>query len=93
MSQLYSALFARPKNGRRLVATSVDGELHEIGLRIVADLFEADGWDTMYLGSNLPAASVVGMVEKHRPGLLLVSVTMSFNIPRVVELISLRPRL
>jgi hypothetical protein len=54
MAQLYSRAFPVQGNGRRLVAASVGGELHEIGLRIVADFFEMEGYDTLYLGANTP---------------------------------------
>jgi signal transduction histidine kinase len=85
---LYPYLFALPKKGRKLAAASVGGELHEVGLRIVTDLFEADGWDTLYLGGNLPAGSVVEAVERHRPDLLVISVTMAFYLPGVEQLIA-----
>ena len=88
MSQLYPYLFALPKKGRRLAAASVGGELHEVGLRIVTDLFEADGWDTLYLGANLPAGSVVQAVEQHRPDLLVISATMTFHLRGVEQLIA-----
>lgn len=88
MSQLYSYLFALPKKGRKLAAASVGGELHEVGLRVVTDLFEADGWDTLYLGGNLPPSGVVQAVEQHRPDLLLVSATMAFHLPAVEHLIA-----
>ena len=89
MAQLYPYLFALPKNGRRLVAASVGGELHEVGLRLLTDLFEADGWDTLYLGANVPAGSVVQTVEQHRPDLLVISVTMTFHLASVEQLIAL----
>ncbi len=88
LSQLYPYLFALPKKGCKLAAASVGGELHEVGLRIVTDLFEADGWDTLYLGGNLPAGSVVEAVERHRPDLLMISVTMAFHLPGVEQLIA-----
>ncbi len=88
LSQLYPYLFALPKKGRRLAAASVGGELHEVGLRIVTDLFEADGWDTLYLGANLPAGSIVQAVEQHRPDLLVISATMTFHLPGVEQLIA-----
>ncbi len=88
LSQLYPHLFALPRKGRRLVAASVGGELHEVGLRIVTDLFEADGCDTLYLGANLPAGGAVGAVEQHRPDLLLISATMAFHLSGVEHLIS-----
>ncbi len=88
LSQLYSYIFALPKKGRKLVASSVSGELHEVGLRIVTDLFESDGWDTLYLGANLPARSVVQTIEPFRPDLLVISATMTFHLWRVEELIA-----
>jgi signal transduction histidine kinase/CheY-like chemotaxis protein len=87
MSQLYPYLFALPKQGRKMVAASVGGELHEVGLRVVTDLFEADGWDTLYLGANLPAGAVVQAVSQHRPDLLAISVTMAFHLLEVQRLI------
>ena len=51
MSQLYAEITNTPKNGRRMVATCIGSELHEIGLRMVTDYFEMDGWDTYYLGA------------------------------------------
>ena len=89
MAQLYPFIFSQARKGRRLVATSVSGELHEMGLRIVTDLFEVDGWDTMYLGANVPVQSVVQAIEQYRPELLLISATMTFHLSAAEQLISL----
>ncbi|HJT77089.1 MAG TPA: ATP-binding protein, partial [Gemmataceae bacterium] len=87
MSQLYPYLFARPRTGRRLVAACVAGDLHEIGLRVVTDLFELDGWDTLYLGASVPPGGVVQALAEHRAEVLLLSVTMAYHLPAVEELI------
>ena len=89
MSQLYPYLFALPKSGLRLAAASVREELHEIGLRIVTDLLEADGWDTLYLGANVPAEALLRTIEQQRPNLLVISATMSFHLGDVERLITL----
>lgn len=89
MAQLYPYLFALPKNGHCLVATSVAGELHEVGLRIVTDLFEANGWNTVYFGANVPAQSLIQTFGQHRPDVLAISVTMAYHLPAVEELIAL----
>lgn len=89
MSQLYSRLFAQPRHGKRMVATSVGGELHEIGLRIVTDLFELSGWITHYLGANLPPESVIDVINRFRPDLLAISTTMAVHVPKAQRLIAL----
>jgi methanogenic corrinoid protein MtbC1 len=59
MSQLYPRIISAEKNGRRLVATCVGGDLHEIGARMVADFFEMEGWDTFFLGANTPISGTL----------------------------------
>jgi len=91
MSELYPYIFqigkANKKTERRMVATCVSGELHEIGIRMVADFLEMDGWDTLYLGSNTPARSVVETVVEYKPQLLAISATMTFHVSNVKKLI------
>jgi len=89
MGQLYPLLNSQQRNGKRVVSISVNGELHEVGLRVVSDLFEADGWDTVYLGANVPAQSALKAIEEHRPNILLISATMTFHIPALEKLIRL----
>ncbi|MEP7136156.1 MAG: cobalamin-dependent protein [Chloroflexota bacterium] len=87
MSQLYPQIFAGAKNGHTLVATCVDGELHEIGARMVADLLELDGWDTHFLGANTPTQSVLQMLAQRQAAILAISATMTFHLDKVRELI------
>lgn len=87
MSQLYVHIFNSPKNGRSLVATCVGSELHEIGMRMVADFFEMDGWDTYYLGANTPTASIIRTLTERKADILAISCTMIFHIKLVEDLI------
>lgn len=87
MSQLYVHIFNIPKNGRSLVATCVGSELHEIGMRMVADFFEMDGWDTYYLGSNTPTTSIIRTLVERKADILAISATMIFHIKLVEDLI------
>ncbi len=87
MSQLYPRIFRTEKNGRRMVATSIAGELHEIGVRMVADFFEMGGWDTYYLGANSPAQGVLQAVAERDAQVLAVSATMTFHLRAVEDLI------
>ncbi len=89
MSQLYPRIFAGKKNGFTLVATGVAGELHEIGIRMVADFFEMEGWNTFYCGTNTPAADVVALVETEKAVLLAVSMTMAKHLTSMREVVRL----
>jgi signal transduction histidine kinase/methanogenic corrinoid protein MtbC1 len=87
MGQLYPYVFASERRGLRLVAASVGRELHELGIRMVSDFFEMEGWDTYYLGANMPASSIVAAVEERSPQLLALSATMSFHVDQAAQVI------
>ncbi len=87
MTQLYPHVLATPRNGRTIIAVCVSDESHEIGMRMVSDLFELNGWDSFYVGANTPTSSIVQLLCERRPTLLAVSATMTFHLPRVIELI------
>jgi methanogenic corrinoid protein MtbC1 len=88
MSQLYPHIFTGARCGRTLVATCVSSDLHEVGVRMVADLFELDGWDSYYLGASAPADSVVQTVIDRQADVLAASATLTVHVPQVVELIT-----
>lgn len=87
MSQLYDEVFSAERNGKVVVVTSVAGDLHEIGARMVADFFEMDGWDTVYLGANAPSSAVVEEIKDRGAEGLALSATMTPHVTAVAELI------
>ncbi len=88
MSQLYPQIFSSERRHRRLVAAAVGGDLHEIGVRMVADFFEMAGWDTYYMGANTPSSGLVSAALEKRADAVAISATMSFHIPAVVEVVA-----
>ncbi len=89
LSLLYPRLLLnRTLLGRSLVATSVGSEAHEVGIRMIADLMEQEGWRTTYLGADLPHAEIIDSVAQHRAEVLAVSATMAGHIRGVRELIA-----
>ena len=78
ISQLYPIIFGRNerKEKRKLMVACVGSELHELAARMVADLFENDGWESVYLGAAVPVESILTAIKEHQPNALALSVTM-----------------
>lgn len=76
MSQFYDELFSSPKDNKYLVAAAVGNEIHEIGIRMIADMFEFNGWHTSYLGSNLPENELINYLTTHPVDVVALSITM-----------------
>ncbi|HSU17633.1 cobalamin B12-binding domain-containing protein [Longimicrobium sp.] len=88
MSRLYERLFAAAlAQGPLLVAACADSERHEVGLRMVCDLLEMEGWDTVFLGATVPLEDLVEMVRERRPEVVALSASIAPNVPRVGEAI------
>jgi methanogenic corrinoid protein MtbC1 len=66
-----------------LIAACVDEERHQMGLRMLCDLLELEGWDTLYLGASVPVESLVDMVKKRRPEVVALSATIAPHLPRL----------
>jgi methanogenic corrinoid protein MtbC1 len=75
----------RPR--RSLVAACVDTERHELGLRMLCDLLECEGWDTTYLGATVPVDSLVMMLRRRRPDVLALSAALPPHLPRLRDTI------
>jgi len=89
MSELYSRIHRHTaKSSGTVVAACVSGELHEIGLRMAADLLELEGWQTFYLGANTPAMSIIEIIREKKARLLILSMCLPINGPALREMIS-----
>ena len=73
--------------GTSAIAAGVGAELHGLGIRMVADFFEMDGWDTYYTGANTPARSILELAQVRKPDVVALSTTMSRYLPDVEYLI------
>ena len=87
MAQLFPSIFRSTKNGRRTVVACLGNELHEVGARMVADLFEMEGWSSDFLGANTPAKGIFESIERRRPDVLCLSVTIDFHLPGLMDFI------
>jgi methanogenic corrinoid protein MtbC1 len=89
MAQLYSSICLKGtiKSKGMIVAVCASGELHEIGIRMVADFFEMEGWKTHFLGANMPVNDLVQEVLAQKPDLLAISASMSANVLKTKKVI------
>ena len=83
MDRLRSQIFPRSKLGFRVAVTTVEGDSHFIGARMVADFFLADGWDVDFLGASTPGPDLVELVRRRSVDLVAISTTSEDCLPRL----------
>lgn len=87
MSQLYPHILSQKRTPYKFVGVCASGELHEIGLRMVSDFLEMEGWQTFYVGANVPAESIAGLIRDKKAHVLGISATLTYHVPIVARLI------
>ncbi len=85
--QILSSGSITRRKGKVLVAGCVSDELHDVGIRMVADFFELDGWNSYFIGGNTPAQSMLEAVQDRNADVVAVSSTMASHIPVVHYLV------
>jgi methanogenic corrinoid protein MtbC1 len=94
MAEAFSGGDFAPANGRKALFACVEGNEHSVGLQMVADTYELDGWDVQCLGANIPIRSLIAQVEVFRPDLVGLSVAFAHQLGTARDTIrQLRERL
>ncbi len=88
LGQLYARLPRSVVPRGRLLLTGTEGELHQVGGNMLADVLESDGWIVRFLGTDVPAPVVLDAIAEHRPDVLGISCALGENIPRVAALVA-----
>ena len=89
LNDLYEEIANKEKGNRKVITTCVENEHHQIGIKMVSDIFEMYGWNSHFLGSNTPNKELIRFVQMIQPDILAVSLSLYFNFPKLQELIEL----
>jgi methanogenic corrinoid protein MtbC1 len=77
LARIYDQASPAPRNGHEVVMACVEGERHELPARMAADHLDIlGGFDVRHLGADVPTGSLVDHLQRRRPLLLALSVTM-----------------
>jgi excisionase family DNA binding protein len=79
LSRLLPNVLIKPKKGKAALLAAIGEELHDLGLRCAAYIFESEGWRVHYLGARTPKDAVLSTMRKASPDVVAVSVSISEN--------------
>lgn len=67
------------------VIGTVQGDLHDIGKNLVAIMWKGANFRVIDLGTNVPPAKFVAVVQEHQPQLVGLSALLTTTMPAMVE--------
>ena len=74
----------------KVIMGTVEGDIHDIGKRIVGFLLQGNGFDVIDLGVDLKAEVFIQAIDEHKPDVLGMSAlltTTMLNMGKVIELL------
>jgi methanogenic corrinoid protein MtbC1 len=77
MAMLSGLATPKDDNGLTVIAGSVVGNVHDIGIRAITYLLELEGWRTIYLGSDIPQEELPEAIDTFKADVLMLSVALT----------------
>lgn len=87
LTELYTYLKPGKPTGKTTLLCCVPGEYHQIGIKMVNDTLEQNGWETYFLGANVPVKDLVSFASGIKPELFTISLSLYFNLPALEKMI------
>lgn len=85
LTQLYPRIFATDHCGKKAIITCMVNEYHQVGGKMVADIFELNGWDTNFLGANISLDELLAQIDHIKPDIVGLSLSLSANINQLLR--------
>jgi methanogenic corrinoid protein MtbC1 len=72
----------KANNGYLMIAASVGGDMHDLGIRTLSAIYEKEGWNVEFLGANTPAQEIANAIEPQafRGGADLLALSASTSL-------------
>jgi len=73
----------------KVVIGTVEGDIHDIGKRVVSFMLEGNGFEVIDIGIDVKPAAFAEAVARHNPDILGMSALLTTTMPQMEKVISL----
>lgn len=80
---VYPQVCSAERKGFSVVVACVVNELHQLGGRMVADVFELHGWDSHFLGASTPVDALLDLVRDKNPDVVALSMALTTGFDKL----------
>lgn len=87
--QLQAHLPQTAQRGKRVMIACADGFREELGAQMIADMFQAIGWEVTFIGGGVPDDEILALVGMQRPHALLLFGADPQQVPQIRRLVEL----
>ncbi len=88
LNSLFDKIVSENRLGKTAIVACVENEYHQVGIKMIADIFEMNGWDTYFLGANIPLQELVDFAKNKKPDIFALSLSIYFHLPILEKMIT-----
>ena len=89
LNELYSKIIPKERISKTVIVACVENEFHQIGIKMISDVFEMNGWNAFFLGANTPTKELISFTKIINPDFLAISLSIYFHLPILENMIQL----
>lgn len=88
LNTLYADIVPDDYNGKKVVLACVEKEEHQVGIKMVADIFEMHEWESFFLGTGFPTSELISFIKVVKPDLVAISLSVYFNFANLKKMVT-----
>ncbi len=89
LNEFYTKIISKEKINKTVIVACVENEFHQIGIKMISDIFEMNGWNTHFLGANTPTNELISFTKTIKPNMLAISLSIYFHLPILENMIQM----
>ncbi|SDX85353.1 Methanogenic corrinoid protein MtbC1 [Lutibacter oricola] len=87
LNEHYFFIISKQKKDKKVLMACVENEHHEIGAKMISDIFEMNGWKSYFLGAKTPTFDLISFAKTISPDIIAISLSIYFHLPELEKLI------
>jgi MerR family transcriptional regulator, light-induced transcriptional regulator len=87
LSEVYFKIITQNKINKTAVLACTENEFHQIGIKMVSDIFEKNGWHVHFLGANTTTEELISFMASIHADILAISLSIPFNLPTLEKML------
>lgn len=85
LNELFEQIISTQRVNKKVVLSCVENERHQVGIKMVADVFEMQGWESYFLGTGIPIHELKRYLWEENPEVLAISLSIYFNYKNLIH--------
>ncbi len=88
LNELYQGILTDIRIDKKVVIGCVPNEFHQIGVKMVSDIFEKHGWTVFFLGANVPITDLIAFAHGIKADVIALSMSLYSHLMDLLEILN-----